>query len=321
MSKSLKHYKPKNHKNKTMRKRCKARKQRKSRGGQGEFDGNLYGLGENVLALHHSDTCSHCKTFKPEWKKIVKRLSKMDPSLFTVAEVGPDATQFMNDNYYETPVDGVPTIVYIHKMDNEVKPEVYEGERTANAIIAWLAKTMAENHVKIIIESDAADDDAKSQESHEDFSAFPEPESEQAPETLDHVNDAFPPAPSHDVDVEATAAQAQATAAQNPSTLSKATDAIKNTASMVDDKIGKGVDAVKSAFTKDLDFQNIFSSKPEAVANNPANPDLAPAPVKVPQVPQVPSLVGGMKNHKRHTRRTKSKSKSKRKTKSKRKSA
>lgn len=345
MSKSLKHYKPKNHKNKTMRKRCKARKQRKSRGGQGEFDGNLDGLGENVLALHHSETCSHCKTFKPEWKKIVKRLRKVDPSLFTVAEVGPDATQFMNENYYETPVNAVPTIVYIHKTDNDdVKPEVYEGERTASAIIAWLSKTMAENHIKITIESDDADADAdadaytESQESHESF-AKPEPEQDQEsapePEPSTFANDAFPPAPQQpDADADATAPlAAQEPQAQNPSTLSKATDAIKNTASVVDDKIGKGVDAIKSAFTKDIDFENMFSSKPKPdetgappgnpvannpVANNPANPDLAPAPAKVPAVP---SLVGGRKNHRRHTRRTKSKSKSKRKTKCKRKSA
>ena len=328
-----------------MRKRCKARKQRKSRGGQGEFDGNLDGLGENVLALHHSETCSHCKTFKPEWKEVLKRLRKVDPSLFTVAEVGPDATQFMNENYYETPVNAVPTIVYIHKMDNDdVKPEVYEGERTASAIIAWLAKTMAENHVKITIESDDADADAyaESQESHESF-AKPEPEPEQdpeqdqeqdpeqdpEPEPSTFANDAFPPAPQQpDVDAEAAPPlAAQEPQAQNPSTLSKATDAIKNTASVVDDKIGKGVDAIKSAFTKDIDFGNMFSSKPKPdetgappanpVANNPANPDLAPAPAKVPAVP---SLVGGRKNHRCTRRRTKSKSKSKRKTKSKRKS-
>ena len=333
MSKSLKHYKPKNHKNKTMRNRRKARKQRKSRGGQGEFVGNLDGLGENVLALHHSETCSHCKTFKPEWKKVLKRLSKVDPSLFTVAEVGPDATQFMNKNYYETPVNAVPTIVYIHKMENDdVKPEVYEGERRASAIIAWLAKTMAENHVKITIESDDADADAhtESQESHESF-AKSEPEPEPEPEPSTFANDAFPPAPQQpDPDVGAEAAPplaAQEPQAQNPSTLSKATDAIKNTASVVDDKIGKGVDAIKSAFTKDIDFGNMFSSKPKPdetgappanpVANNPANPDLAPAPAKVPAMP---SLVGGRKNHRYTRRRTKSKSKSKRKTKSKRKS-
>jgi len=316
-----------------MRNRRKARKQRKSRGGQGEFDGNLDGLGENVLALHHSETCSHCKTFKSEWKKVLKRLSKVDPSLFTVAEVGPDATQFMNKNYYETPVNAVPTIVYIHKMENDdVKPEVYEGERTASAIIAWLAKTMAENHVKITIESDDADADAhtESQESHESF-AKSEPEPEPEPEPSTFANDAFPPAPQQpDPDVGAEAAPplaAQEPQAQNPSTLSKATDAIKNTASVVDDKIGKGVDAIKSAFTKDIDFGNMFSSKPKPdetgappanpVANNPANPDLAPAPAKVPAMP---SLVGGRKNHRYTRRRTKSKSKSKRKTKSKRKS-
>ena len=80
----------------------------------------------------------------------------------------------------------------------------------------------------------------------------------------------------------------------------------------------EGVSAVKSAFTKDLDFENLFSSKsadgvnPEVQVNgiDPAqNPDLQPA--RTNAAPAVPSLIGGRK----YTRRAKSNRKSKRKTK------
>jgi len=86
----------------------------------------------------------------------------------------------------------------------------------------------------------------------------------------------------------------------------------------VDNKIEEGVSAVKSAFTKDLDFENLFSSKaaggvnPEVQANGldpTQNPDLQPA--RTNAAPAVPSLTGGRK----HTRRAKSNRKSKRKTK------
>ena len=281
MTKSLKHYKPKNHKNKTMR--------RKSRGGSNEFDGNLDGFGPHVIALHHSDECGHCKTFKPEWKKVVKRLRKMDPALLAVAEAGPAATEHMNDAYYDTPVNGVPTIMYIHKINNnKVRPTVYTGERTADAIMEWVAKLLAKNKVKITIESN-----------------MPKPDP-----TLDQT------IPNPDPTLDQTMPNPEPM--QEPSTLTKTTDTIKTTAAAVDNKIEEGVSAVKSAFTKDLDFENLFSSKaaggvnPEVQANGldpTQNPDLQPA--RTNAAPAVPSLTGGRK----HTRRAKSNRKSKRKTK------
>jgi hypothetical protein len=310
MAKSLKHYKPKTHKNKTMR--------RKSRGGSYEFDGNLDGFGPHVVALHHSDDCGHCKTFKPEWKKVVKRLRKIDPALLAVAEAGPAATEHMNDTYYDTPVNGVPTIMYIHKINNnKVRPTVYTGARTADAIMEWVTKLLAKNKVKITIESD--------QEETPD--PMPEPDQilDQTMPEPDQILDQTMPEPDHQTILDQTMPdqtmpdQTMPDPMQDPSTLTKTTDAIKTTAAAVDNKIEEGVSAVKSAFTKDLDFENLFSSKaadptqnPEVQANGldpTQNPDLQPA--RTNAAPEVPSLIGGRK----HTRRAKSNRKSKRKTK------
>jgi len=317
MTKSLKHYKPKNHKNKTMR--------RKSRGGSYEFDGNLDGFGPHVIALHHSDECGHCKTFKPEWKKVVKRLRKMDPALLAVAEAGPAATEHMNDAYYDTPVNGVPTIMYIHKINNnKVRPTVYTGARTADAIMEWVAKLLAKNKVKITIESN--------QEEIPD--TMPEPDPDPKPDQIldqtmpepDQILDQTMPdqtmpdqtMPDQTMPDQTMPDQTMPDPMQEPSTLTKTTDTIKTTAAAVDNKIEEGVSAVKSAFTKDLDFENLFSSKaaggvnPEGQVNGldpTQNPDLQPA--RTNAAPAVPSLTGGRK----HTRRAKSNRKSKRKTK------
>ena len=102
--------------------------------------------------------------------------------------------------------------------------------------------------------------------------------------------------------------------------MAKVTTGFKNAASVVDDKIGKGIAAAKSAFTTDIDFGKMFSSAndanngPNNGPNNGLNPtqDLVPAPIKA--VPQIPSLVGGRKKY-RHTRRKKSKKSKKSKSK------
>jgi hypothetical protein len=294
---------------------------RKSHGG-GEFDGNLDGLGPHVLALHQSDTCGYCKKFKPEWKKVVKHLRKLDPSSLTVTEVGPAATDYMNDTYYKTPVEGVPTIMYIHKINNNnVRPAVYTGARTSKAIIEWVAKILAKNNVKITIESNH-DQEPEHTLSAADPALSEAPLSE-APLSEAPLSEAAGPASSE-------AGTASSEAPSGP------VDTIKTTAAAVDDKIGEGVSAVKSAFTKDLNFENMFSSKPAADANangadatgldtnanangadanglaanpngNPQNPDLRTARINAPPVP---SLVGGRK----HTRRAKPKRKSNRKS-------
>ena len=375
MSNSLKHYKAKNYKNKTMRKARKAHKAHKAhkaRGGRtmprdaifDATDDTLDALdrlmnqpNQQIVAVHADDeNCHHCKMLNPALRRAAIRLSELHPSL-AIVKVHPSASKHMHDKYYEPhnyAVTGVPTIVHIHKIKiNE--PQEYQGERTAEGIFKWAANIMAQNHMKLTIAPDDDDYDANSR----DFPALPPPASPASipastePEELDepsHLDnsangafqqDPFPvaappvapfptpvapfptPVAANPVAANPVAApqnaESEPQAQTPPSAVAKVTDGIKNAASVVDDKIGKGIAAAKSAFTTDLDFGNLkkmFSSANDANngPNNGTNPtqDLVPAPIKV--VPQIPSLVGGRKKY-RHTRRKKSKKSKKSKSK------
>ena len=288
MSKSLRHYK--RHGNKTQRRR-KGRKARKMTGGN-EFDGNnLHEFKElmnqndrQLVALHSDEECTHCNQFKPEWDKVLDRLPPQ--SDMTVARLGPDVTDYMNEHHYRKhnhSVNGVPTIIY-YIVNN--KPQEYDGERTADKIIAWLTQVMAEHSMELTIKP-------KSQEGEEpapsDLDApfapppldLAEPEPEQLgqePEQLGQypaqmgqeppLEDAFPQSPLPPA-----------------STLSKATETIKATAAKVDEKIEQGVTALKSAMTSDLGSLFSSSSDTNAATTTPAlalAPALAPAPANSP---------------------------------------
>jgi hypothetical protein len=320
MTTSLKHYKYKHRNNKTMRKKL-----RKSRGGKryGAFHGTKSTLDEleallnnpdhHMLVKHYSKSCSHCKNLDPEWKSVVNRLSNVNPE-FTIANLNPDATNYMNEHHYKNhkyDVNGFPTIVYINKIKN-VKPKEYHGERTADAIMEWLAKIITDKRIKITIES------GEEPESHEEgkypasFQSPPSPfdqdqvedsfppASTQAEDALaPQSEDAFPPAPqSEDAFPPAPQSEDAFQPQEEPSTVNKLTGTIKNTASAIDDKIEKSVGAIKSAFTNDIDFEKMFSSAdsaapvaaaPVAAAPVAAAPvaAVAAAPVTNPEQPPV----------------------------------
>lgn len=358
MSKSLRHYKRRN--NKTQRKR------RSSSGGKQRnnlviFNGNRGNLNEldallnnpHVLALHSSNTCGHCKTFKPVWGKVIQRLNS-DPAL-ALAELDSDATAHMNEHHYRRhnyEVNGVPTIVYINKINNN-KPVEFSGERTENAIIDWL-NNQSGKRIKITIEtedktpavessfpapespvSDVFPESVSSETLSEPVSSdtlsvpVSETLSEPVSETLssDSVSDAFPPAEAP---------------AEAPTSV---VGTIKNAASSVNNAIGSTVEKAKNALTQDIDLSGLFSSAATAApAVTPAtaataapaataNPDAATAPpavtpappaaaaaslpadfqqAPIQPVPQVPSL-GGRKH--KITRRKKSKKSSSKKSK------
>ena len=152
----LKHYKSKRRNNKTRRLRKGRKGCSKMTGGRNHYmvfpddATNLRKLEKamdqsdrHLLALHSSGTCDYCKQFEPEWEKVLDRLTPHP--MLTVAKLGQGATDFMNTDHYRKhnhAVNGVPTIVYY--IVNH-KPQEYDGERTADKIIDWLTKVMAEN--------------------------------------------------------------------------------------------------------------------------------------------------------------------------------
>jgi len=343
MSKTLKHHKRKQ--------RRRANKTQRLTGGRDfVFNGNQNNLAEldallnqpnhHVLAKHYSDSCIHCKNLEPEWQNVMSSLKPN--SAFTIANLDRDATDYMNEHHYSKHnygVNGIPTIVYIHKI-KIAKPKEYQGELTSKEIMDWFVKVMTDKRLKMTIESDMQ----ASEPTNSDPNAFSTPSAadldlDQAPadpvllasepasepasaltETnpFDQAPAAAPEATAAPVTddppvvQDTTAAAATAAAAAFPeaplpqaSTLSNATDAIKTTAAAIDNNIEQGVNTIKSALTSDINIGNLFSTAPSN------NQDLTPAPVNVPAVP---SLVGGIKSR-RHTRRKNRRSKSSRKSK------
>ena len=259
MSKSLRHYKRRN--NKTQRKMRNAHHGGKQRNSLGMFNGNQGNLNEldallaqpdhHMLALHSSDTCGHCKNFKPVWEKVVQRLNS-DP-LLALAELDSDATAHMNEHHYRRhnyEVNGVPTIVYINKIQNN-KPVEFSGERTENAIVEWL-NNQSDKRIKITIETEDKDkqvdavmppSEPVSSESVLSESVLSEPVSSE-PVAVDEAAAAFPPAP------ESAAPEAPASVVGT----------IQNAASTLDNAIGSTVEKAKDALTKDIDLSGLFAS-------------------------------------------------------------
>jgi hypothetical protein len=300
-----------------------------------------------IFAVHADDeNCHHCKTLNPEFQTAAERLKKLYPSL-AIMKVHPSASKRMHKYYkgHNYSVTGVPTIVYIHKIKIK-KPQEYQGERTAEGIFKWAANIMAQNHMKLTIAPDDDDYDAYSR----DFPALPPPASpasipasvEELDEPLHLDNsangafqqDPFPvaappvapfptPVAPFPTPVAANPVAANPVAApQNaepepqaqtpPSAVAKVTDGIKNAASVVDNNIGKGIAAAKSALTKDLDFSKMFSSANDA-NNGPNNVTTGPNNGTNKPVPG-PLVVGGRKKY-RHTRRKSNKKSKKYKSK------
>ena len=238
----------------------------------------------HLLALHSSKGCGYCTKFEPEWNNVLDWLS-LHPNM-TVAKLGQGATDYMNEHHYRKhnhAVNGFPTIIY-YIVNNQ--PQEYDGERTADKIIDWLTKVMADNNLELTIKPKSQDDLVPARMN--DISV----PTQSVPTYMDDV-------PTHlDDDVPTQAQEPVDAFPQTPlppaSTLSKATATIQDAAKTVDNKIEQGVSAVSEALTKDLNLGSLFSSD--------AKPLLAP-------IPAVPSLTGGVRRKCTRRRRKQHKSK------------
>lgn len=339
MSKSLKHYKKQHNKSRRLRKRKGGKGYSATKLDLDQLKREMKG-GRHLFAVHSRDSCIHCKRFKPEWDEIVKRLTP-HPRL-TVANLGPEETDFMNNEFYSKHnygVSGVPTVVYVV---DKAPPHEYHGEHTADKIIKWLKKTMKENNLELTIKP-KSDEVVEQPVSFEQPAEVPEsqgdeqleaPSSESAPESApaseesapalepaseesvpevqaDTIADAFPAAPLSPASIADTVSTK---ANELNDTLKTATQSATDT---VSNAVSSATNAVSDIGNK---LTNLFSSTPSTEA--PAAEPVA-APVKTeepaPAAPQVPSLVGGIKRRKM-TRRKHRKSKSTRKSRKSRKS-
>ena len=80
----------------------------------------------NWMVLYHADWCGHCQTMKPEWKKVVDKISNNSKPSFNVAEI---ESSHIGNLINSPKVVGYPTI----KMFNSGK-EVANFEDDRNAV-------------------------------------------------------------------------------------------------------------------------------------------------------------------------------------------
>lgn len=84
----------------------------------------------------YADWCGHCITLKPEWKKVENALLPMRSHNFESAKKDVLIDEF--NRKYHTNLEknvGFPTIFKYTKVGGI---EIYEGERNAKNMIAWL---------------------------------------------------------------------------------------------------------------------------------------------------------------------------------------
>jgi protein disulfide isomerase family A protein 3 len=86
---------------------------------------------KNVLVEFYAPWCGHCKSLKPEYAKAATALA--DAENIVLAKM--DATAHDPPEGFD--VQGYPTILFV-KAESGAKPEPYEGEREADAMVAWL---------------------------------------------------------------------------------------------------------------------------------------------------------------------------------------
>uniref|UniRef100_A0A6C0F196 Thioredoxin domain-containing protein n=1 Tax=viral metagenome TaxID=1070528 RepID=A0A6C0F196_9ZZZZ len=80
----------------------------------------------NWMVLYYAEWCGHCKTMKPEWQKVVNKMSKSNT--VNVAEV---ESEHIGDLVHKPKVDGFPSIKMYNK-GSEVSN--FEDERVADKI-------------------------------------------------------------------------------------------------------------------------------------------------------------------------------------------
>ena len=101
-------------------------------GGDGKKLSGLIKKGPS-LVRYHMNGCGHCMAMMPEWERLINNLSGKAIVIVDLEQSGLDnVPQSLRRNIY-----GFPTIVSYKDGDGKTRMD-YEGERTADAIEAWL---------------------------------------------------------------------------------------------------------------------------------------------------------------------------------------
>lgn len=101
-------------------------------------------LGKNVLVLIYATWCGHCHTFRPEWQKIVKRLSASGWNTLEIEFSALESIKAVDKTLFRKIVGDpkqpvyVPMILIYTKKNSRNRRYVYEKDRTANDIEEYI---------------------------------------------------------------------------------------------------------------------------------------------------------------------------------------
>lgn len=94
---------------------------------------------ESLIAVTHP-TCTHCKTFKPVFKKLCKDIIKDPKNNFIILNVHSDNVSKVNNQIPEFKiVDGVPTVFAVKTGK---KPSLYEGNNDYESLRKFVNNTL-----------------------------------------------------------------------------------------------------------------------------------------------------------------------------------
>ena len=92
-----------------------------------------------VCVLFYADWCGHCQRFKPEWSRCKEMHHQQQNNPYKLADIESAALDALKGKMSDMPslvdVSGFPTI---SMYDNGKKTADYNGERTADALMAFL---------------------------------------------------------------------------------------------------------------------------------------------------------------------------------------
>ena len=226
-----------------------------------------------LVVRHHSDTCQYCKDFDPAWRAITNSLS--NHSTYGAASFGPRATKYLNDNYYQSPVKKVPTVMVIHEDRRD--PKEHTGPNTLEALEEFLKEHGMQLKIVPVDNNSFTDSAPMASDSMASDSMASDSMASDSMASDSMASDSMAPEPP---------------AGSEPPAAPSVIDNIKTKVKDVDDAISSGLGAITGFMTKDFTKSNdeTETTPAETPAKTPdANANAFPT---VPQPPApVPALV------------------------------
>lgn len=90
--------------------------------------------GKHVFLFIHSESCGHCIHAFPFWKQLKNRLAHKKRPDVLVADINEKALSGVTKIMNVGPINGYPTIKYIHGK----KVEEFNQERTTDLFMNWI---------------------------------------------------------------------------------------------------------------------------------------------------------------------------------------